>query len=58
MEGKVFSEEKLELMTKALAEDVMPRDSWRAGKDFRLHIIKTLAKKEIRRAVKNQGAAE
>lgn len=53
--GKALSEENLELMTQALTEDVMPRTSWRASKEFRLHIIKTLAKKEIRRAVKNQG---
>ncbi len=58
MVGKVFSEENLDLMTDALMQDVRPRDSWRAGKDFRLHIIKTLAKKEIRRAVENQGVVQ
>jgi xanthine dehydrogenase FAD-binding subunit len=56
--GKVLSEENLDIMAEALTEDVMPRTSWRASKEFRLHIIKTLAKKEIRRAVKNQGAAQ
>ncbi len=58
MVGNVFSEENLEVMTEALAQDVMPRTSWRASKEFRLHIIKTLAKKEIRRAVKKQGAVQ
>jgi len=56
--GKTFSEENLEIMAEAIVEDVMPRTSWRASKEFRLHIIKTLAKKEIRRAVENQGAAQ
>ncbi len=58
MVGNVFSEENLEVMTEALAQDVRPRTSWRATKEFRLHIIKTLAKKEIRRAVKKQGAVQ
>jgi len=46
--GKTFSEENLDLMAEAIAADVRPRTSWRASKEFRLHIIKTLAKKEIR----------
>jgi len=57
MTGKAFSEENLELMADALMKDVMPRTSWRATREFRLHIIKTLAKKEIRRAVANRGVA-
>ena len=57
MMGKALTSENLEIMAKALAEDVIPRTSWRASKEFRLHIIKTLAKKEIRRAVENQEVA-
>ncbi|MBU8871429.1 MAG: xanthine dehydrogenase FAD-binding subunit XdhB [Gemmatimonadales bacterium] len=58
MVGEVFSEENLEIMADELEKDVAPRTSWRASKEFRLHIIKTLAKKEIRRAVKSQGVAQ
>jgi len=58
MVGKEFSEENLAAMTDALAEDVMPRTSWRASKEFRLHIIKTLARRELCRAVENQGAVQ
>jgi len=58
LEGQVFSEELLDSMCEALAQDVIPRTSWRASKEFRLHIIKTLAKKEILRAVKKQGAVQ
>jgi xanthine dehydrogenase FAD-binding subunit len=53
--GQQFSEEILEKLAEAVAEDVRPRDSWRAGKAFRLHIIKTLAKNVTRRAVNNHG---
>lgn len=55
MENKTLSEETLQAMTEALEEDVKPRDSWRASKDFRLHLIKTLAKNVTRQAVENQG---
>ena len=58
MLGKALRAENLDLMTEALAADVIPRTSWRASKEFRLHIIKTLAKKEIRRAVAKQGGAQ
>ena len=55
MEKKVLSEETLQIMADALEEDVKPRDSWRASKDFRLHLIRTLAKKVTRQAAENQG---
>jgi xanthine dehydrogenase FAD-binding subunit len=55
MENKTLREETLQAMTEALEEDVKPRDSWRASKAFRLHLIKTLAKNVIRQAVENQG---
>ncbi|MEA2114824.1 MAG: xanthine dehydrogenase subunit XdhB [Thermodesulfobacteriota bacterium] len=57
MENKTLTEETLQTMTDALAEDVKPRDSWRASKDFRLHLIRTLAKRVTRQAVNNQGGA-
>lgn len=57
MVGRKLNEENLALMADALVEDVVPRTSWRASKEFRLHIIKTLAKREIRRAVENRGVA-
>jgi len=45
MENKTITEESLQTMANALEEDVMPRTSWRASKEFRLHLIRTLAKK-------------
>ena len=55
MENNPLTEETLQTMTDALEEDVKPRNSWRASKDFRLHLIRTLAKKVTRQAVENQG---
>jgi len=55
MENKTITEETLQTMADALEEDVKPRDSWRASKDFRLHLIRTLAKKVTQQAVDNQG---
>ncbi len=57
MENKTITEESLQTMANALEEDVMPRTSWRASKEFRLHLIRTLAKKVIRQAVENQGGS-
>jgi xanthine dehydrogenase FAD-binding subunit len=39
----------------AVAEDVSPRTSWRAAKDFRLQIIATLAHRVVRQAILNAG---
>ncbi len=55
MKNKPLTEESLQALADAVQEDVKPRDSWRASKDFRLHLIKTLAKRVTRQAVKNQG---
>ena len=38
-------EAALDAVCAAVADDVTPRTSWRADKDFRLHIIKTLARR-------------
>lgn len=50
-----LNDTNLAAMAEALEEDVVPRTSWRASKEFRLHIIKTLAKRGIRQAVGQQG---
>ena len=35
----------------AVEADVQPRTSWRANRDFRMHIIRTLAERVIARCV-------
>ncbi|AGF77877.1 aerobic-type carbon monoxide dehydrogenase, middle subunit CoxM/CutM-like protein [Desulfocapsa sulfexigens DSM 10523] len=57
MENKTVSEENLQAMADAIEEDVRPRTSWRASREFRLHLIRTLAKRVVRQAVENQGGA-
>lgn len=53
--GRTLTEETLDVMAEALAAEVRPRESWRAGKAFREHIIQALARQGIRRAVENAG---
>ncbi len=55
MLGQELNDASLTAMAEALEEDVVPRTSWRASKEFRLHIIKTLAKRGIRRALGREG---
>ena len=55
MVGSTISEQSLERLADAVEADVKPRTSWRASKEFRLHIIRTLAKKVTQEAVTNQG---
>lgn len=53
--GEAISEKTLAAVTEALLQDVSPRSSWRAEKDFRLHLIQTMAKHVIRQAVVHAG---
>jgi len=57
MEGATISEKSLERLADAVEGDVKPRTSWRASKEFRLHIIRTLAKRVTLQALDNQGGA-
>lgn len=41
----------LESIGEAVLQDVAPRSSWRASKEFRLHLIQTMTKKVISEAV-------
>ena len=48
-----LTDELLEKIKKALEEDIKPRTSWRATREFRIRIIKTLAERMIRAAANN-----
>ncbi len=56
-EKQVLTDETLEAIADAVEKDVKPRTSWRATKEFRLHIIRTLAKRVTQQAVENHGGA-
>ena len=54
-QGKPADAALLELVAGNVLQDLMPRDSWRASKDFREHLIRTLAKKVLAEALKGAG---
>ena len=56
-EGKPVSEETAEAFAQAVKEDINPRDSWRAPRDFRMHIAVESARRAFIEAVNRAGGA-
>ena len=53
--GKKISKNLLTEIAEIVPQDLNPRSSWRASKEFRLHIIKTLASRVIETAIVKAG---
>ncbi len=53
--GRQVTAENIKAIAALVTEDLNPRDSWRASKKFRLHIIQTLAQRVITAAVEDSG---
>ncbi|MFC1864197.1 xanthine dehydrogenase subunit XdhB [Thermodesulfobacteriota bacterium] len=53
--GNKFSEDLLNEISEIVIEDLNPRGSWRASKEFRLHIIKTLAVRVVEQTIIKAG---
>lgn len=53
--GRQVTQKLLDEIAKAVVKDVKPRNSWRAAKDFRLQIIKTLARRVLEQAILEAG---
>ena len=53
--GKPVTKEVVEEFAKAVLEDINPRDSWRAAKDFRKHIAVVLAKRALTESIRLAG---
>ncbi len=53
--GRQADQALIGLVSDNVLQDLMPRDSWRASKDFREHIIKTLARKTLSEALIGAG---
>ena len=53
--GRKISPELLADIAAAVVNDVAPRTSWRAEKEFRLQIIKTLAERVVKQAIHHAG---
>jgi xanthine dehydrogenase FAD-binding subunit len=51
------SRDMLSEIAETVWQDVDPRSSWRATKDFRLQIISTLAERVVRQAILNAGGS-
>lgn len=53
--GKPVSSDTVEAFAKAALADVNPRTSWRATKEFRLHLVEELARRAFAEAIKLAG---
>jgi len=53
--GEALSEKLLQKIASTVEEDVNPRTSWRASREFRLHIIKELSQQVVRSAIEKAG---
>jgi len=56
--GRQVNDALLDLVKNSVLGDLRPRDSWRAAKDFREHIIKTLAERVLREAIRKNTEQE
>ena len=55
--GERLSLKLLDSIAASVPDDVKPRTSWRATRDFRLQIITTLAARVVKQAILNAGGA-
>ncbi|MEG1810874.1 MAG: xanthine dehydrogenase FAD-binding subunit XdhB [Clostridia bacterium] len=53
--GKPVCADTIEALGKAVLEDVNPRTSWRASREFRLQLVEELAKRALTDAIKLNG---
>jgi len=55
VKGAAVSEETLETFGKAALNDVNPRTSWRASREFRLQLVEELAKRALKESILLSG---
>ncbi len=53
--GKPCSNEVIKAFAQNVLEDIKPRDSWRASKDFREHIAVVLAERALKESIRLSG---
>jgi xanthine dehydrogenase FAD-binding subunit len=56
--GRQAGDDLLDMVKDSVLSDLRPRDSWRAAKDFREHLIKTLAERVLRQALRRNTDTE
>ena len=54
-EGRPVSRETVADMIQAMLTEIRPRDSWRASKDFRIHLARTLLERAAEQAIARAG---
>lgn len=54
-EGQQFSKELLERVALIAQSEAKPRSSWRASKEYRLHLVKVLVARTLKQAYLNAG---
>lgn len=55
VQGMPVGEALLDTVSKAVLQDLNPRSSWRAGKEFRLQLIKEMARRCTKEAITKAG---
>lgn len=58
LKGRELSPKLYEMIGKGALEEVSPRSSWRASKEFRLHLVEELTKRAFGQAVLNGGGVD
>ena len=53
--GKAVSSATVKEFAQAVLDDIHPRDSWRAAKDFRQHIAVVLAERALKESIRLAG---
>ncbi len=53
--GAPLTLQTLAAISETVLQDVSPRSSWRAAKEFRLHLIQTMTRRVVTEAVENAG---
>ncbi|MFA6706743.1 MAG: xanthine dehydrogenase subunit XdhB [Sphaerochaetaceae bacterium] len=53
--GMKVDEQLISFVSKNVLEDVMPRSSWRASKEFRLHLIQEMTRRALIAAIEKAG---
>ena len=53
--GKAVCAQTVDMFANAALRDVNPRDSWRASRDFRLHLAHELAKRALTESIRLSG---
>lgn len=53
--GRIFGKELLEEIGESCVSEVNPRTSWRASREYRLHLVKELSKRAFHNAFINAG---